>query len=515
MKKNKILLFIPMYNCEKQITRVLDQIDSEMTDYISEILVVDNHSKDNSLEVVKNYIANKNSVNITLVRNKENYSLGGSHKTAIKYAKQNGFDYLIVLHGDDQGNIKDFLPMLKSGEYSNYDCLLGSRFMRGSKPQNYSGFRKFGNRVFNFVYSVAALRGIKDLGAGLNMYNVKIFNSDYYIKAKDNLTFNCYMLLMSCAKKHRVKFVPISWREDDQVSNVKMFKQSFTTLNIALQYFFLKRSFMRKDHRDNKNFTYQCDVIARNFKFEEPKFHLIMPMGGSGSRFSKMGITTPKPLVDLQGKPFFYWATQSISQYKNLKSISFVVLQKHINENGIDKKIHQYFPKAKISILPEVLKGAVLTAMKGVEAIDDDSAIIINDCDHAFVSSELNNFCDHIDASVDGALVTFNSNEDKYSYIKYNKNKTIIGTVEKMVVSNDAICGAYYFKNKDIFLKYAEKYLVNCKYNEFFISGVYNEMCADNLNIQKFNLDLHLSFGVPEEYEEVKNSPLFKEKICK
>lgn len=34
------------------------------------------------------------------------------------------------------------------------------------------------------------------------------------------------------------------------------------------------------------------------------KVHLIMPMGGRGSRFSKEGFDFPKPLIQIYGKPF-------------------------------------------------------------------------------------------------------------------------------------------------------------------------------------------------------------------
>ncbi len=45
---DKILVFIPAYNCENQIIRVLEQFDSEVLEYISEIIVVNNRSTDNT-----------------------------------------------------------------------------------------------------------------------------------------------------------------------------------------------------------------------------------------------------------------------------------------------------------------------------------------------------------------------------------------------------------------------------------------------------------------------------------
>ena len=38
--KDRILLFIPAYNCEKQITRVLEQLDASVMRYIDEVIVV-------------------------------------------------------------------------------------------------------------------------------------------------------------------------------------------------------------------------------------------------------------------------------------------------------------------------------------------------------------------------------------------------------------------------------------------------------------------------------------------
>ena len=44
------------------------------------------------------------------------------------------------------------------------------------------------------------------------------------------------------------------------------------------------------------------------------KIHLIMPMGGGGTRFGNKGFDVPKPIIGLQGKPFFYWASKSVEK---------------------------------------------------------------------------------------------------------------------------------------------------------------------------------------------------------
>lgn len=247
--KDKILLFIPGYNCEKQVIRVLKQLDKNVMKYIDEIIFVNNRSTDNTESAVLNF-KEQSKLPIKVLRNDQNYNLGGSHKVAFNYAKTNKFDYVIVLHGDDQGNIHDLLPYLENGEYKKYDALLGSRFLKGSKLIGYSKFRIFGNKVFNVIFTICIGRRIKDLGAGLNMYKVSILENDFYHKFPDRLTFNCCMLFAHDFYKHSIKFFPISWREEDQVSNVKMVSQAMTTLKIALNYRF-KKKVVLGEYREN------------------------------------------------------------------------------------------------------------------------------------------------------------------------------------------------------------------------------------------------------------------------
>lgn len=244
------------------------------------------------------------------------------------------------------------------------------------------------------------------------------------------------------------------------------------------------------------------------------KIHLIMPMGGAGSRFTKEGFELPKPLLKINDKPFLYWSTQSIVKFVDVLDITFIVLQEHIEKYNIDSEIKKYYPNAKIVIIPQVLNGAVLTCLEGVKNIEDDCPIIFNDCDHIFKSSEFNELCQKGDfENIDGALLTFKSNDPKFSFVKLNEEGKVIGTIEKQVVSDDAICGAYYFKNTALFKEMTNIYLDKCNYSEYFVSGVYNVMADNNKNIIRMTTDYHVAFGTPEEYEEALKSDKFTELI--
>ena len=191
----KILLFIPMYNCAAQIPRVISQLTNDVRSVLSEVIIVDNRSTDDSVAAAEAALTGDWQIPVRILRNDHNYGLGGSHKVAFNYAIANAFDYCIVLHGDDQGSIVDLLPLILSRAHKHLDCLLGARFMRGSRLQGYSLLRTLGNRVFNLLYSLVSGYIIYDLGAGLNMYSVKALSGKRYMKHGNDLTFNYYMIL--------------------------------------------------------------------------------------------------------------------------------------------------------------------------------------------------------------------------------------------------------------------------------------------------------------------------------
>lgn len=258
---DRILLFIPAYNCEKQILRVLGQLEPKVMKYITEVIVVNNQSTDNTEQVVKDFIERHPDFPVHLLRNHENYGLGGSHKVAFNYALEHDFDYVIVLHGDDQGSIEDFYPVLQSKYYRKHDCILGARFMRGSKLIGYSAFRTFGNLVYDFLFAAVVGRRVYDLGSGLNLYKVSALRDRYYEKFPDNLMFNYCMVMALEYYDIDAKFYPVSWREDDQVSNVKMVSQATKVLQMLRDYY-LNPAVICEDYRENVIEEYGADVIA-------------------------------------------------------------------------------------------------------------------------------------------------------------------------------------------------------------------------------------------------------------
>ncbi len=263
MAADRILVFIPMYNCERQIPRVLARFGEDIQPLFTEVIVVDNGSRDGSVEAATTALAKLKHLPGKVLVNDDNYNLGGSHKVAFDYARAHGFDYVVVLHGDDQADINDLVPLLRSGKHRGMDSMLGSRFMSGSRLQGYSLFRTLGNHVFNLTFSAAARRRVHDLGSGLNLYAVRYLEPRFYLGFPDNLTFNIHLLLAGIHRRSAFDFFPLSWREEDQVSNVRMVRQSLQTGRIALEYAKSPEAFLAKDWSSRPGRPYTSTVVAQ------------------------------------------------------------------------------------------------------------------------------------------------------------------------------------------------------------------------------------------------------------
>jgi glycosyltransferase involved in cell wall biosynthesis len=240
----KILIFIPTYNCSRQITRVLEKIPANIHEMVNlEILIIDNCSSDDTLLSAMKSIDRLGITNIRICQQQRNLGLGGSHKSAIRLCILENFDFLVVLHGDDQTTLESIPKNLF--ELSDFDCALGSRFMKGAKLFGYSKIRILGNRVLNFLYGVVLNSTVSDMGSGLNIYKVTMLRAVKWDLIPDDMTFNNFLLIETLRRGFRHHFFPIEWHEIDQRSNARLLGQTIKILGN------LGHSLFYRDSRNN------------------------------------------------------------------------------------------------------------------------------------------------------------------------------------------------------------------------------------------------------------------------
>ena len=237
--------------------------------------------------------------------------------------------------------------------------------------------------------------------------------------------------------------------------------------------------------------------------------HIIMPMAGEGSRFLKEGWTTPKPLIELKGTPLFIHAINSVTIDGIPMKFSFIVRQEHIDNYKIDQQIKAILPNANIFSVLKTTRGAVETCLMAESVISEDDGIIVMDCDLEFRSEAYINGIRQIlekpMEKVDGGmLVSFESNLPKYSYAEIDKDNRVIRTAEKEVISNHALCGAYFFSTGKGFLNAAHRLINEQNFSkpEFYVSLLYNYLLQNGETVLLAKIEQYFSYGTPEELKQ-------------
>ena len=240
--------------------------------------------------------------------------------------------------------------------------------------------------------------------------------------------------------------------------------------------------------------------------------HIIMPMAGEGSRFLKEGWTIPKPLIELKGIPLFLRAINSIVSDEMSLKYSFIVREEHLEKYHIGTRIKTILSDANIFSVKKTTRGAVETCLYARSVIREDDAILVLDCDLEFKSLEMqseikNSLNKGIENVNGGLLVSFKSSNPRYSYALVDESNRVIKTAEKELISENALCGAYFFSSGRDFLWACNKLMneLNFTKPEYYVSLLYNYLLERGDFVKLCHLDEYQSYGTPEELKAYLN----------
>jgi len=238
------------------------------------------------------------------------------------------------------------------------------------------------------------------------------------------------------------------------------------------------------------------------------KVNIVIPMAGKGQRFIDAGYTTPKPLLKL-GDDLVIKHIIETMRMPNVQFI-FIVRQDHCDEYELDKKLLEIEPNARILKINQMTEGAICTVLLAKEYFNDDTPVIIKDCDQ-IINWNPEHFLEFVlRNNADGAVVTIHTDKPSYSFSRLDSKGRVLETAEKSVISNYGHTGIYYFANGEDLIKYAEKMIAkNIRVNnEFYTAPVYNQYIQDGKLILIYPVAEMFQLGTPEEFDENKNKTL-------
>ncbi len=158
IKDIKVGILIPTYNNSSTLSDVIDSV----LDYTEDIIVVNDGSDDNTIEILEKY-----SKRIKIISYSKNKGKGYALKMGFKEARKLSYDYLISIDSDGQHFASDLPAFIKAIEDNPNALIIGSRSI---KPENRDKSSTFANKLSNFWFFVQTLSYLPDTQSGYRAY---------------------------------------------------------------------------------------------------------------------------------------------------------------------------------------------------------------------------------------------------------------------------------------------------------------------------------------------------------
>lgn len=200
----KVLAVPVALNEEKKIGSVLDRFVPGLVD---EILVVDDGSTDSTPEIILRKGAK-------LIRHERPRGVGAAIRSAIKYARENSFDVIVILAGNDKDRPTEIPRLVGAIVDDGYDFVQGSRHLPGGEFGNMPVYRQIATRVVHpLLFSLITGRRITDSTNGFRAIRLSIFD-DPKINIDqdwlDHYELEPYIMYQAIKLGYRFKEMPVT-----------------------------------------------------------------------------------------------------------------------------------------------------------------------------------------------------------------------------------------------------------------------------------------------------------------
>jgi len=212
MKNVYLSIIIPAYNEAKRLPLTLIDIDKkvrEMDLESYEILVVDDGSKDETVEVTKRFLPIIS--NLKILESEKNHGKGAVVRKGILEAHG---AIRIFMDADNSTTIDQFLTMRPYFE-EGAQVVIGSRDVKGAKldpPQPF--YKRILGNMGNLFIQALVLPGIWDTQCGFKAFTAKAAEEIFSQTKVDRWAFDVEALVLAKKMGYEIKEIPVHWVND-------------------------------------------------------------------------------------------------------------------------------------------------------------------------------------------------------------------------------------------------------------------------------------------------------------
>jgi glycosyltransferase involved in cell wall biosynthesis len=211
-RREKVVIVMPAYNAARTIA---DTVRAIPEGYYDEIVVVDDHSGDDTVEQAR-------ALSLKAIRHPHNVGYGGNQKTCYMEALRDGAAIVVMLHPDGQYDPAIIPEMIRPIREGRADMVLGSRMMvkgaakRGGMPL----WKRAANRFLTTTENLAMGREFTECHTGYRAYSRRFLETVPFLRNSNGFVFDTEVIFQAVHFGLPVAEVPISTRYFADASSV-------------------------------------------------------------------------------------------------------------------------------------------------------------------------------------------------------------------------------------------------------------------------------------------------------
>ncbi len=234
----KIGVLVVAYNATTSISSVLSRIKPRTWDRISEVFVFDDSSVDDTSQVAIQYKTDNNLDKVRVFRNQVNLGYGGNQKRGYRYAIENGFDIVILLHGDGQyapEMLDDMIDPIANGKA---DAVFGSRMLlKGHALKGGMPLYKFiGNKILTGVQNYLTDNKMSEYHSGYRAYSIHALKQLPFMKNSNDFHFDNEIIIQFFEAEFRIEEVPIPTYYGGEICYVNGMAYAWNVFKSIIRY---------------------------------------------------------------------------------------------------------------------------------------------------------------------------------------------------------------------------------------------------------------------------------------
>ncbi len=235
--EKKVALFIVTYNAEKQIEKTLRRVPDWCRPLFTEIFVIDDSSSDATRTRATETGKALGLTNFSVMQTPGNQGYGGNQKIGYAYALRQGYDIVILLHGDGQYP-PEHLPDIVAGYRDPaVGAVFGSRMMnrgdalRGGMPL----YKWFGNQILTRIENAILGTALSEFHSGYRSYRTTALAQIPYMLNSDGFHFDTDIIIQLDLIQATILEIPMPTHYGDEECHVDGMKYAWNCIKSAVK----------------------------------------------------------------------------------------------------------------------------------------------------------------------------------------------------------------------------------------------------------------------------------------